>query len=232
MANIGLILAGGSGQRMGQNVPKQFISVNGKEVMVYTLQKFQNHPLIDNIAVVCISGFESHIEEYITKYGLSKLKYIIPGGNTGQESVKNGLFFLEEKFDKDDLVIIHDSVRPLVSEEIITDCISKAKKYGIAMAAIPCPDAMFVTKDGLMTTEEYPRDQLRRTQRPHCFRLEEACKIHREAVKENIQNATCTTAIATKLGYKVALSLGSENNLKLTTMEDIRNFEALIKVLA
>lgn len=222
-----MIIAGGTGRRTMQNTPKQFIKVNDKEVIAYTLEKFQRHPMIDRIAVVCVEGYEDTVSSCAEKYGITRLKHLIPGGETAQESIRNGLFELEKEYDGNDLVVIHDAVRPMVSEEIITDCIRKAEQFGIAMAAMPCADAMFTAADGLAESE-YPREHLYRTQRPHCFRLGEACRIHRTAIQENIQNATCTAAIAAKLGYKIALSSGSETNLKLTTVEDVRIFEALL----
>ena len=227
--NIALILAGGTGVRMGGSIPKQFIEVYGKPVITYTLETVEKHPEIDVIAVVSVESWKDEVLSYREKYDISKLKHVIIGGKTAQESIRNGLFALEKIYNQNDFVMITDSVRPLVSDAIISDSLLKAREYGISMAAIPCPDAMFVTEDGKTTTEEYPRDKLRRTQRPHSFRLGKACEVHRKAMDVGIENATCTTAIAVKLGERIALSLGSENNLKLTTMEDINIFKALLK---
>ncbi|MBO4493634.1 MAG: 2-C-methyl-D-erythritol 4-phosphate cytidylyltransferase, partial [Ruminococcus sp.] len=125
MANIGLLIAGGSGNRMHQDIPKQFITVYERPVIVYTLEAFQNHPEIDAIAVVCIEGWEQVLWAYAKQFNITKLKYVVPGGKNGQDSIRNGVYELEKHFSVDDLVLIHDAIRPMVSAEIISDCISK-----------------------------------------------------------------------------------------------------------
>lgn len=123
--NIAVIIAGGSGQRMHQNIPKQFLTVNEKPVIIYTLQAFQNHPDIDVIAVVCIAGWEHVLQAYADQFDITKLKYIIPGGKNGQDSIRNGVYELEKHYSANDIVLIHDAIRPMVSNEIISDCIVK-----------------------------------------------------------------------------------------------------------
>ena len=158
--NIALIIAGGVGARMGQDIPKQFLSVNDKPVIVYTLEAFQRHPKIDSIAVVCVDGWEDVLHAYARQFGVSKLDIIVPGGKNGQDSIRNGLFALEERFGKDDVVLIHDAIRPMVSEEIITDCIDVTEKRGNAIAVIPCAEAMLTTDDAECSNGSYPRDGL------------------------------------------------------------------------
>ena len=128
--NIGLIIAGGSGHRMGQDIPKQFINVYDKPVIIYTLEGFQRHPQIDAIEVVCIDGWHEVLWAYAHQFNITKLKWIVSGGNTGQESIRNGVFNLEGKAGPDDIVVIHDGIRPLVDESVLTDVILKAQKYG------------------------------------------------------------------------------------------------------
>ena len=164
MANIALIIAGGSGVRMHQDIPKQFLTVNEKPVIVYTLEAFQKHADIDSIAVVCLEGWEQVLRAYANQFNISKLKYIVKGGENGQSSIRNGVYELAEHFDKDDIVLIHDAIRPMVSQEIISDCIVKTKQYGCAIATIPCAEAMLSTEDGKMSSGSYPRDNLKRTQ--------------------------------------------------------------------
>lgn len=228
MANIALIIAGGSGQRMGQDIPKQFLTVNEKPVIVYTLEAFQKHVEIDSIAVVCIEGWERVLEAYAKQFNISKLNLIVPGGDNGQSSIRNGLFALEDKFNKDDIVLIHDGIRPLVSAEIISDCIVKTQKYGNAITCIPCAEAMLETKDSKVSVGTYPRDKLKRTQTPQGFRLGEICQLHRDALDAGITNSVASCTLMIEMGKQVYFSAGSEKNIKLTTVEDIDIFKALL----
>src|SRR5690554_1057282 len=121
--NIALIIAGGSGTRMAQDIPKQFLNVYDKPIIIYTLEAFQKHSNIDVVAVVCIEGWERILNAYAKQFSITKLKHIVPGGDCGQASIRNGLLELEKHYDKDDIVLIHDAIRPMVSQEIISDCI-------------------------------------------------------------------------------------------------------------
>ena len=228
MANICLIIAGGSGSRMHQDIPKQFLTVNERPVIVYTLEAFERHPQIDAIAVVCIQGWEQVLWAYAKQFNITKLQYIIPGGVNGQESIRNGVFELEKHFNPEDFVLVHDAIRPLVSEEIITDCIQVANKYGNAVTVIPCAEAMLETEDGVVSTGSSPRDCLKRTQTPQAFRMKEICELHRRAIEKGITNSIATCTLMIELGEKVYFSKGSEKNLKLTTVEDIDIFKALL----
>ena len=228
MANICLIIAGGSGSRMHQDIPKQFLTVNERPVIVYTLEAFERHPQIDAIAVVCIQGWEQVLWAYAKQFNITKLQYIIPGGVNGQESIRNGVFELEKHFNPEDFVLVHDAIRPLVSEEIITDCIQVANKYGNAVTVIPCAEAMLETEDGVVSTGSYPRDCLKRTQTPQAFRMKEICELHRRAIEKGITKSIATCTLMIELGEKVYFSKGSEKNLKLTTVEDIDIFKALL----
>lgn len=226
--NIALIIAGGSGARMHQDIPKQFLTVNEKPVIVYTLEAFQNHAEIDQIAVVCINGWEQVLRAYANQFNITKLKYIIPGGKNGQDSIRNGVFELEKHGQKDDLVLIHDAIRPMVSPEIISDCIVKTKQYGCAIATIPCAEAMVQTQDGYVSIGSYPRENLKRTQTPQGFPLGKICDLHRKALEEGITNSVASCTLMIELGEQVYFSAGSEKNIKLTTVEDIDIFKALL----
>lgn len=228
MANIALIIAGGSGNRMHQDIPKQFLTVNEKPVIVYTLEAFQRHPEIDSIAVVCIEGWEQVLRAYARQFNVTKLEYVVPGGKNGQESIRNGLFELEKYYSKQDLVLIHDAIRPMVSSEIISDNIRMATKYGNAITVIPCAEAMIQTEDGLVSTGSYPRDNLKRTQTPQAFFLGDICELHREALKANITNSIASCTLMIEMGRQVYFSAGSEKNIKLTTVDDIDIFKALL----
>ena len=228
MANVALLIAGGSGNRMHQDIPKQFITVNERPVIVYTLEAFENHPAIDAIAVVCIQGWEQVLWAYAKQFNITKLKYIVPGGKNGQDSIRNGVFELEKHFDKDDIVLIHDAIRPMVSAEIISDNIRVAREFGNATTVIPCAEAMMQTEDGVVSVGSYPRDRLKRTQTPQAFHIGDICDLHRRALEAGITNSVASCTLKIEMGEQVYFSAGSEKNIKLTTVEDIDIFKALL----
>lgn len=228
MANIGLLIAGGSGNRMHQDIPKQFLSVNERPVIVYTLEAFENHPEIDAIAVVCIEGWEQALWSYAKQFRISKLKYVIPGGENGQDSIRNGVMELEKHYSPDDLVLIHDAIRPMVSAEIISDNIRVATKFGNAVTVIPCAEAMIQTEDGAVSVGSYPRNRLKRTQTPQAFHIGQICDLHRRALKAGITNSVASCTLMIEMGEQVYFSAGSEKNIKLTTVEDLDIFKALL----
>lgn len=228
MKNIALIIAGGSGQRMKQEIPKQFLTVNEKPVIVYTLEAFQSHPEIDAIAVVCIEGWEHVLQAYARQFNITKLQHIVPGGENGQGSIRNGVYELEKVYGKDDIVLIHDAIRPMVSAEIISDCITKTRKYGNAITVVPCAEAMIQTEDAIVSTGSYPRDRLKRTQTPQGFRIGDLAQLQREALEAGITNSVATCTLMIEMGKQVYFSSGSEKNIKLTTVDDIDIFKALL----
>lgn len=228
MANVALIIAGGSGARMHQDIPKQFLTVNERPVIVYTLEAFQRHAEIDAIAVVCIEGWDQVLWAYARQFNISKLKYVIPGGSNGQGSIRNGVFELEKHFAPEDIVLVHDAIRPMVSAEIISDSIIKAKKYGSGIATIPCAEAMMQTEDGFVSTGSYPRDNLKRTQTPQGFPIGKICDLHRRALEAGITNSVASCTLMIEMGEQVHFSAGSEKNIKLTTVDDIDIFKALL----
>lgn len=228
MPNIALIIAGGAGNRMHQDIPKQFITVNEKPVIIYTLEAFDKHPEIDAIAVVCIKGWEQVLQAYAKQFNITKLQHIILGGRTGQDSIRNGVMDLEKHFALDDLVLIHDAIRPMVSAEIISDNIRVARTYGNAITVIPCAEAMMQTEDGAVSVGSYPRDKLKRTQTPQAFRLGDICNLHRRALEAGITNSVASCTLKIEMGEQVYFSAGSEKNIKLTTVDDIDIFKALL----
>lgn len=226
--NVALLIAGGSGKRMGQDIPKQFLTVNEKPVIIYTLEAFQQHAMIDAIGVVCIDGWQKMLQAYANQFNITKLKYIITGGENGQDSIRNGLFELEQHFGKDDIVLIHDAIRPMVSEEIISDCIITTEQKGCAIATVPCAEAMLQTDNSVVSCGSYPRDRLKRTQTPQGFRLGDICELHRDALKAGITNSVASCTLMIEMGKQVYFSSGSEKNIKLTTVDDIDIFKALL----
>lgn len=230
MKNIALIIAGGVGMRTHQDIPKQFINVKDVPVIVYTLKAFQNHPLIDAIEVVCIEGWHDVLWAYAKQFGISKLENIVNGGETGQDSIRNGLKSIAKRYkDTDDIVLIHDSIRPMVSAEIITDNIDVCRKYGNAATVTPCTSVMLTTDNSISSEGQIPRDNLKITQTPQAFFLNELLEVHKKAITMDLLPSIASCALYIELGKKVYLSRGSEKNIKITTSEDIEIFQSLLE---
>lgn len=224
-----MIIAGGVGSRMNQDIPKQFINVFDKPVIVYTMEAFQNHPDIDAIEVVCLSGWHDVLKAYAKQFGIAKLENVVSGGMNGQDSIRNGLFDIASRHtSEDDIVLIHDAIRPMVSHEIISDSIRVCREYGNAITVVPCTAAMLKTYDSLTTTEQVPRDNLKVTQTPQSFFVKDIVDAHKEALSKGITNSVASCTMYIELGRKLYMSVGSEKNLKLTTAEDIEIFKALL----
>ena len=230
MANIALLIAGGSGNRMGQDIPKQFMHVDGIPVIIHTLKCFQQHPDIDSIAVVCLFGWETVLRAYANQFLIDKLKWIFPGGKTGMESIHNGIYGLKEAgCNDDDLVLIHDSVRPLLSQEIISNNIATCKAYGYAITGIQCREAILESEDGFVSSASIPRDKLIRTQTPQTFRLSNIIKVHERARELGIKDSVAScTLIAEVGGIDMHIVPGSEKNIKITTVEDLEILKSLM----
>ena len=231
MKNIAILTAAGVGSRMKQDVPKQFLSVNNKPVIVYTLEIFQNHPEIDEIVVACLKGWEGVLDAYAKQFNITKLAKIVEGGKDGQGSIKNCLDYVAEKEGvADNIVLIHDGNRPMLSADIISNAIVCCKKHGNAVAAIPCPEVLMESKDGKTASGMIDRDLVKRTQTPHVFYLKELLEAHEEAEKKKLSRAVASCALYQMLGKEVFFVDGSEKNLKLTTVDDIDIFNALLAV--
>ena len=229
MKNVAIVLAAGSGQRMGQDIPKQFLSVENRPIIIYTLQAFQKHPNIDAIIVVCLEGWHDILRAYAKQFGIDKLVSIVNGGKNGQESIKCGLDEAKRMFSEDDIVIIHDGNRPLVSLDIISDNIAKCKLHGNATAVIPCTEVILLNdNDTESSIKQIDRNTLKRTQTPQSFALKDILEAHKEAKNRGITNSIASCSLYTKLGKKVYYSIGSEKNIKLTTPDDIDIFKALL----
>ena len=221
-----IILAGGKGKRMGAPVSKQFIEIKGKPIIYYTIKKFSENKKIDNIVVVLSKDEVGYFKENILeKYNL-KVDNIVIGGTERQDSVYNGLKSLEDT--NTDIVLIHDAIRPMVSAEIISDCIRVTQMYGNAITVIPCAEAMMQTEDGIVSTGSYPRNNLKRTQTPQGFPIGKICDLHRRALEVGITNSVASCTLMIEMGEQVYFSAGSEKNIKLTTVEDIDIFKALL----
>lgn len=171
--NVAIIIAGGVGSRMGQEIPKQFINVGEKPVIVYTLEAFQEQPLVDAIEVVCLAGWEQVLRAYARQYKIDKLKWVVKGGASGQESIRNGVYNFEGVLAEDDICIVHDGVRPMLDPEVITDVVRVAKERGNAVTSMPYNEQIFLVdkKDSATTTQYIPRETLRRVSTPQAYRF-------------------------------------------------------------
>ena len=229
--NVALIIAGGVGSRMHQEIPKQFINVYDKPVLVYTMEAFQRHPMIDVIEVVCLDGWHDILWAYAKQYGITKLKWVVSGGKTGQESIRNGVYFLEDKCSPEDIVIVHDGIRPLVDDTVLSDVIIKCEHYGNAVTAMPYNEQIFVADDEISTVKYIPRETLRRVSTPQAYQyglLDE--KYHEAFEKEiGIYGSSYTNTMMVELGVRLYFAAGSDKNIKLTTTDDLELFKAYLK---
>lgn len=230
--NIALLTAAGSGTRMGQDIPKQFMNIDDCPVIIYTMQPFQHHPLVDAIAVVCLQGWEVVLKAYANQYGITKMKYIYPGGDSNFQSIRNGLLGLRnDGVADDDIVIIQDGVRPLVSESIITENITTCQKYGYAVTGLPCKEVImeYHAADNSLGYMPIPRERLVRTQTPHTYHLGQLLDAQQQAIDQQIGDTAASCQLVAQIGINDQhLVMGSEKNgLKLTNVEDIELFKAL-----
>ena len=231
--NIAVIIAGGVGSRMGQDLPKQFINVYDKPVLIYTLESFQKHPQVDAIELVCIDGWHEIVWAYAKQFNITKLKWIVSGGKTGQESIRNGVYGLEGKANPDDNIIIHDGIRPLVEPSVLSDVISKCSQYGNAVTSMPYNEQIFViNEDDETTTNKYiPRETLRRVSTPQAYRFDLLDEKYHEAYEKEIgiYGSHYTNTMMVELGVTLNFAAGSDKNIKLTTKDDLEMFKAYLK---
>lgn len=230
--NIAVIIAGGSGQRLGQDIPKQFINVYDKPVLVYTLEGFQKHPLIDEIGLVCLDGWHDVARAYARQFNIDKLRWIVSGGETAQESIRNGVYYLEGKCGESDTVIIHDGIRPLVDGSVLTDVIQKCEKYGNAVTALPYNEQIFVADDEVSSVRYIPRESLRRVSTPQAYKYGRLDQAYHEAFEKGvgIYGSAYTNTMMVELGERLYFAGGSDKNIKITTKDDLELFKAYLKM--
>lgn len=227
--NIALLTAAGSGTRMHQDIPKQFIHVDNKPVIIHTMEAFQNHPSIDAIIVVTLESWSDVLWAYAKQFNITKLKWVVPGGDTGQSSILNGLKKINKELAKDEVVVmIHDGNRPLISSEVISDSLVTYAKYGSAVAVIPCTEVVFESENGISSHISTEREKLFRTQTPHTYKLQDILNAHFEAAKLGIKGTAASCMLMKELGKETYFSKGAEENLKITTLEDLKMFKALL----
>ncbi len=224
--NIAIILSGGVGSRMGNiGIAKQYFKVNEKTIISYCLEKFQSHPLIDEIIIVAAE--DQH--EFLYSYNHAKVKAIVVNGKTRQHSIFNGLkAAINISENKDDIVIIHDAVRPLVSDKIIESCISSIGEYDGVMPSIEVKDTIYQSQNGVTIAKLLKRSELYAGQSPESFILSKYYEIHQRVTDEELSNITGSTVIAIQQGLQVKIIAGDERNFKITTPKDLELFQKII----
>ncbi len=230
MKNIAIIFAGGSGVRMGSGLPKQFLEVNGQPIIIYTLEIFDDHPEIDEIYIACKEDYIPTLEKYIRRYQLQKVAGIVPGGETGMDSIYMALSAAKKGNDGDSIVLIHDGVRPFIPASLITRCIESVKTYGSAITCTPEHETPIRSSDGEVVEEVVKREEMLTAQAPQCFRLEDIMDAHEKvrADKGNYDGLIDSCTLMKHLGNEVHIIKGNRGNIKVTTPEDLYLFRGLL----
>lgn len=228
--NIAIILAGGTGTRVGADIPKQFINVLGKPILAYTLDNFQNDPEIGAIEIVCHKDWIEEVKQICGKYQITKLKWVTQGGGTFQESTLNGIFNLKGKISPDDIVVISFGVSPFTSSDIINDGIRIAGEHGNAISAEDSPLCTCIKDDEYGTTQNLIRETIKGFSNPWTFKYGELVEAYEEAIKRGILNdlEPHTTSVYLALGKRLWFSKSSGYNFKITLKEDLDKMEGLL----
>lgn len=228
--NIAVVFAGGSGMRMHtKSRPKQFLELNGKPIIIYTLELFDNHPMIDSIVVACIEDWIPFLEKMLRKFEINKVVKIVQGGSTGQESIYNGLCAAEVIANGDDAtVLIHDGVRPLITEDTIKDNINKVEECGSCITCIPATETFIVKKEeGAIEIPSRSDSLIARA--PQSFKLADIMAAHHKAIAEGHHDFIDSCTMMSHYGYKLGTIIGPMENIKITTPADFFVFRAMVK---
>ena len=226
-----LIFAGGTGKRMNsRSKPKQFLEMHGKPIIIYTIEHFEYHDEIDNIVVVCIAEWIEELKGFIKRYGLTKVVKIVPGGETGHDSIYNGLVAIKEFAEDNDIVLIHDGVRPLINEELISQNIQMVKKYGNAITAEAARESVVRSIDGESICEVPPRPQMFTAKAPQSFYFGEILKLYEQARKEGLKTID-SSHLCSLYNVPMHMVQSTRNNIKITEPADYYLFRALYEGL-
>lgn len=228
--NIALILAGGIGTRMGAAIPKQFIEVNNKPIIVYTLENFQKNNNIDRIIIVSHKEWINKVESLVKKYKISKTLEIIEGGSCGHDSIRNGVFGLEKIASNDDFILIHDAVRPILPQKAIDEVLTIAYKYGNASSSIICHPPIVYIEDANYGSKDVERDKVMLTSSPQVYKYDELFELYERAEKENKHYFTFTSSMYIHYGKRIYFAKGTSCNIKITTKADLCLFKALLTI--
>ena len=230
MKNYAIILAGGIGKRMGSDIPKQFLEVAGKPIIVHTIENFQKNTQVEKILVVCVKEWIERAWELVKKHSLSKVEWIIEGGSTGHDSIRNGVFFLRDKLAPGDYVIVHDAVRPVLPQKAIDELIRVAHSKGNASSSVECHPPIVYTEDHESGITDVDREHVMLTASPQMFKYSLALQCYEIAEKEDYHNSTFTSSLLIHCGERVFFAKGTQCNIKVTNKADLALFEALLQI--
>ena len=230
LKNYVILLAGGIGKRMGADIPKQFMEVKEKPIIVYSIENFQRNPQIEKIVVVCVRDWIAHLQELIKAYNLSKVEWIIEGGDTGHDSIRNGVFFLKDKIEPTDFIVVHDAVRPVLPQKTLDEVIRVAHENGNACSSTVCHPPIVYTNDFKSGITDVDREHVMLTASPQVFQYALALKCYEMAEKENKHSFTFTSSLLIHYGERVYFAEGTTCNIKVTRKEDLALFEALLMI--
>jgi 2-C-methyl-D-erythritol 4-phosphate cytidylyltransferase len=228
--NIALIFAGGSGKRMHYTAkPKQFLQLHGKEIIIHTIEVFDKHFDIDGIVIVCIEPWIEFLSELIKKFNISKVKGIIAGGKTGQESIYLGLKLIKKLYSDDTIVLINDGVRPLIDQELISDCIQMVNNKGSAITVTPAIETILYLDNDNKVEAITDRSKCFNAKAPQCFFLKDIFECHEMAINDGFNNIIDSATLMHYYGRTLFTVLGKFENIKITTPSDFYIFKALFE---
>ncbi|MGF7143659.1 2-C-methyl-D-erythritol 4-phosphate cytidylyltransferase [Anaerotaenia torta] len=227
--NTVLIFAGGAGTRMrsSDTTPKQFLKLHGKDIIIHTIEHFEQHPEIDAIVVVCIASWISYLKNLLTRYAITKVHWVVEGGNTGQDSIYNGLKLLGREYPDDTIVLIHDGVRPLINSRVITDNIACVKKYGSAITVAPSVETVITVNETGNIDRINDRSKSMLAKAPQTFFLKDILKAHENALSEARHDFIDSASIMSHYGFSLKTVEGPYENIKITTPSDYYIFRAI-----
>ena len=229
--NIGVIFAGGVGVRMhSKEKPKQFLNLYNKPIIIHTLEHFEENNDIDAVVIACVEDWISHLENLLYKYRISKVSKIVPGGNTGQLSIYNGLLAAKEISDQEkSIVLIHDGVRPLINTKLLSDNIKTVKKYGSCITAGVVTETIVVVDEGLDVEQVPSRSKSRIAKAPQSFWLDDILRVHEKALSDKVYDSIDSCTLMKNYGYQLHMIDGPHENIKITTPEDFYIMRAIIE---
>lgn len=228
--NYAVIFAGGTGTRMNTKTrPKQFLTLHGKEIIIYTLEHFENHPDIDGISIVCIESWMDYLKKLLDKYQIKKVRWISPGGSTGQESIYNGLNAMRKDIDGNSVVLVHDGVRPLIDAELISENIRVAKEKGSAVTVVPATETVMLLDENNHIIQSVDRQKCRVVRAPQSFIYKNLMQAHDEARADGNFNIIDSATMMSERGYTLYPVIGKAENIKITTPSDYYTFRAIVE---